>query len=224
MKDAFNLFLDRAYFRGSILEFAVSVSSRCSDTELCRQDLVIRLNAAVEYLRYFRGAKAVVAGGCFKDIICGKTPKDFDIVYRDSLLLNSAVSKLNGWQSSGWVVAKSNFGAHTLSQPNGDGVPVELLRQRFGNVYDVLNDFDFTCCKIAYDFETGEMLWHELAITDCLNRVLRTAGPVLHPASTIERCVRYAGYGYEVPVTLVRDLIKQAGAQQSEYYEDESND
>lgn len=130
-----------------------------------------------------------IAGGCFKDWLTGRRPKDVDIFFRseadwERALLDMEMEREKVYQNDHAVAfAPERYG----------GPHIELVSFMFGEPREVLEAFDFTVCQMAWD--AGELYAADAFFEDLMERRLRLAA-MPSPVGTYLRMLRYCGYGF----------------------------
>lgn len=143
------------------------------------------------YLEIFLHIKALtptayLVGGCVRDAMLGKKPKDFDIVTDCDLELLTQSLKENGWKVN---EAGLNF-LVTIASKNGEQVEIALFRKdgtytdgrrpdsvEIGDIYSDAERRDLSINALYYDPFTCEVLDPtKNGVNDIKNKVIRMNG------------------------------------------------
>lgn len=81
-------------------------------------------------------------------------------------------------------------------------VDIQIIKQTFFSLEALLDDFDFTCCRIATDFE--DVVMSEETMYDLENKILRLDGPV-----TKKTLSRFFKYMYRYDFTPTKETIRK---------------
>src|SRR5215510_4427397 len=147
----------------------------------------------VERLRRFDHA-AYLVGGCVRDLLLGRKPKDFDVVtsatpnhikrlFRNCRIIGRRF-RLAHIFFGPKIIETATFRANPreIEDEDGEGGETEsgdLLIRRdnvFGTPEDDARRRDFTVNGLFYDTETKKVIDHVNGIADLENRVVRTIG------------------------------------------------
>lgn len=160
-----------------------------------------------------------IGGGCFKDILTGKKPKDIDIFFANEEAYQ---------RKRGEFLSDSNMkylGENTRVLKFLDkrkGLMIDVCKPTFSTPKDMLKTFDFTvsqfvlylrpdfhatqtitdkCFNVQYHHRFFEHLAMKVLVVDRIR--------VLYPRATMRRIVRYVGYGYKVEKQSLETVIKE---------------
>jgi len=142
-----------------------------------------RLNA------YLRGINGFIAGGCFRSIFEGGSPRDVDIFFRTEADFSLARDAYIGGE---WkIIYESKSAAGFFKKGR---LRVDLVRSIYGEPEEILSQLDFTVGKFAMDGEKvfyADTFWRDLYL-----KRLVCDDKIPMPIGTFERAQKYAGYGY----------------------------
>lgn len=157
----------------------------------CGADTLRKLKP-LDYL--LDGHNGFVAGGCFKDILSGKTAKDIDIFFRSEIDYEAACTHFGAGNQK--TYENENATGFALC----DGTHIDLCKSAYGTPEEVLSRFDFTVSKFAYfkgaNTQTYGAICHDLFFTHLESKALYIDDRVDFPISTLSRMFRYTQYGY----------------------------
>lgn len=173
----------------------------------------------VRFLQEFlSGHNGFICGGCFKNLFTGERAKDLDVFFRNEQDFLDAVIEFDG-NDSEYIPFYKNKKVKAFKHRKS-GVVVELIRKIFGSPQEILEQFDFTIAKFAYfrkeveDEPSGTQeeitlfdneslthyeyccLYHEKFFEHLTLKRLVVDDKLPFPASTFERIIKYAKYGF----------------------------
>src|SRR5438552_6297071 len=130
------------------------------------------------------GHKAYLVGGCVRDLLVGKTPKDFDVAtsatpneikatFRNSRIIGRRFRLAHVFFGSK-IIETATFRANTRDEDEHD-----LLIRRdnvFGTEAEDAKRRDFTINGLFYDVEPEEVIDHVGGLADLEAKLIRTIG------------------------------------------------
>ncbi|MCC7069968.1 MAG: polynucleotide adenylyltransferase PcnB [Deltaproteobacteria bacterium] len=135
-----------------------------------------------------KGFEAYLTGGCVRDLLLGRTPKDFDVataahpnqvksVFRNCRLVGRRFRLAHVFFPSGKVIETATFRANPIDEL--DDLPSDLLVERdnvFGTVEQDARRRDLTINGLFYDPLKGKVLDFVAGRADLEARLIRTIG------------------------------------------------
>ncbi len=135
-----------------------------------------------------KGYEAYLTGGCVRDLLLGRTPKDFDVataahpnqvkaVFRNCRLVGRRFRLAHVFFPSGKVIETATFRANPIDEL--EDLPQDLLVERdnvFGNVEQDARRRDLTVNGLFYDPLQGKVLDFVDGRRDLDSRLIRTIG------------------------------------------------
>lgn len=157
--------------------------------------------------KFIPTGNGMVAGGCFKDIFTGVKVKDYDIFFRNEKEFDDCVTAYNGMEDWFYYYDSDNVVAY---KNKNSGDVVELNRKVFGDAEEVLNNFDFTVTKFAFNLikedikvdnqitklESSSLVIHNNFFEHLFNRRLVVDKNIQYPMSTFNRIFKYSEKGF----------------------------
>lgn len=156
------------------------------------------------------GTHGYVAGGCFKDILNGKKPRDLDVYFANDIDFNEAVGLFDGKVAQG--TAYKGYSTKNVKAYSYKGYTLELVDNWHTDIVDLLMRFDFNIDKFAYEPEFGNVFYYQDFFKDLVMHRLSVSGYPPFPLATYNRLFKYAKYGYtpcrETKVLLAKLISK----------------
>jgi len=131
--------------------------------------------------------KAYLVGGCVRDLLLGRKPKDFDVatsatpneiraLFRNCRIIGRRFRLAHVFFGSK-IIETSTFRANPRDDDDGDGGDLLIRRDNvFGNETEDARRRDFTINGLFYDVEKEEVIDHVGGLSDLQARVIRTIG------------------------------------------------
>jgi hypothetical protein len=164
--------------------------------------------------KYMIGHKGYIAGGVFKNIFNNEKFKDVDIFFESD---KDFVEALETFKTDSDYKFVYNNKKATAYRHKEDGVMVELIKHKYKNPLDMIEEFDFTITKFVYykeeipgeinetfgAEEVSEVAWkvayHNKFFEHLhMKRLVidQDLKDIILPVNTFNRMFRYARYGY----------------------------
>ena len=159
------------------------------------------MNFEKEKLKQYLGEKiykilkkhrCIIAGGFIRNIITNTEVNDVDIYFRSkkdlkSLLLDDLYSHYILSCSKKTIMFEM------------DNIKLQFIHINFyENAEQIFENFDFTCCMGAYDFETEEFVFHKDFLLHNCQRILQFNTKTLYPIISALRVNKYIDRGYKI--------------------------
>lgn len=134
-----------------------------------------------------RCGRSVVAGGCVRDLLMDKSPKDFDVfVFNDGKkMTGKEFEGLEAIETPEWHKSEPFLQATVRFE----GVVVQVMSSSFKSASELLDTFDWNVSRFAFD------AGHTLALTalsDIGEGKMLRLHKVTYPLSTLRRGFRFS--------------------------------
>lgn len=137
-----------------------------------------------------KGYEAYLTGGCVRDVLLGREPKDFDVataatpnqvrsVFRNCRLVGRRFRLAHVYFPGNKVIETATFRANPLEAHDDDDLPEDLLLERdnvFGNIEEDARRRDLTINGLFYDPLAGKVIDFVQGREDIDARLIRTIG------------------------------------------------
>lgn len=132
------------------------------------------------------GYKAYLVGGCVRDLLVSRTPKDFDVatsatpnevrsVFRNCRIIGRRFRLAHVFFGQK-IIETSTFRANPRDDDDGDGDVLIRRDNVFGNETEDARRRDFTINGLFYDVEAEEVIDHVGGLDDLAAKMVRTIG------------------------------------------------
>jgi len=169
---------------------------------------VLRNYPAIMFLKEFLiGHPGFIAGGCFKSCFTGAKPHDIDMFFRSSSDYHAAVMYFKD-NSDEYTAGYANKNVESFVHRKS-GIRIECVKKVFGSPREILDQFDFTIAKFAYEIEaeppddpdgsweyTDCLLYHPYFFEHLSMKRLVVDDAMPYPVSTFNRTYKYARSGF----------------------------
>lgn len=135
------------------------------------------------------GYEAYAVGGCVRDLLLGRRPKDFDVatsarpeevkeLFRNSRIIGRRFRLVHILFQGGKVIEVATFRKNPKEEPDGEEISELLIRSDnvFGEAHEDALRRDFTMNALFYDLEAREILDWVGGMDDLRRSVVHTIG------------------------------------------------
>lgn len=161
----------------------------------------------IKFLEYYvKEFDCYVSGGCFKDLLENKRPKDIDLFFKDMDGYERALNLIKG--SERFELVRETETSNTFYD-NVVNLNIQLIKAyTFESVLNLLNDFDFIVTRCALYLKDGQLtiLKDKDFNYDLSHKTLRFGRDLTAPVSTFLRVFRYIDYGFKITDDSIRNL------------------
>jgi poly(A) polymerase len=167
---------------------------------------------------------AYLVGGCVRDLLLGKKPKDFDIgtsatprqikrLFRNSRIIGRRFRLAHVYFQNGKIIEVATFRAHNGDEPAVDenGAKDLLIKEDnlFGTVEEDALRRDFTVNSLFYDVTKGTVLDHADGLGDLRRKLIRTIGdPELRFSEDPIRILRAIKFAARLDFNIESETLK----------------
>jgi hypothetical protein len=138
---------------------------------------------------------AIIAGGAVRAIFANEYISDYDVFFGKAIDEETFIA---GIEKLDYELSYKSDSAKTYTK---DGVKVQVISTSLisGSAQQVIDQFDYTICMGAYDFEGMTFVLHENFVEHIARKELyyNTAGK--YPISSLFRLRKYIKKGYTIP-------------------------
>ncbi|HVW89894.1 MAG TPA: polynucleotide adenylyltransferase PcnB [Gaiellaceae bacterium] len=163
------------------------------------------------------GFDAYLVGGCVRDLLLGRSPKDFDVatsarpddvrrLFRNSRIIGRRFRLVHVLFGGGKVIETATFRKTPEEDRDGDDL---LIRNDnvFGEAHEDANRRDFTINALFYDFERRAVLDWVGGMPDIEERVVRTIGdPIVRFREDPVRILRAIKFSARLDLAIAEDV------------------
>jgi len=134
------------------------------------------------------GFEAYLVGGCVRDLLLGRSPKDFDVatsarpddvrsLFRNSRIIGRRFRLVHVLFGAGRVIETATFRRNPQPQRNGNGEDLLIRRDNvFGDAHEDAARRDFTINGLFYDLDRKRVLDWVGGMPDIERRAIHTIG------------------------------------------------
>lgn len=172
--------MDRGYFKHKLLEYLGNDLVAC-----------------------FKKANAIIAGGAIRSLFCGEDIKDVDTYFRSS---SDLIGFINDYRVKSKQISTVTKRSLTFKE---SGKTVQLIYfSHYSSAEEIFNDFDFTACMGAYDFQKDDFVFHEDFFSDNATKKMGINKGTKYPLISMLRLFKYKQKGYDFPLKELLELCK----------------
>lgn len=169
------------------------------------------------------GHEAYLVGGCVRDLLVGKSPKDFDVatsalpeevrsVFRNSRIIGRRFRLVHVFFGGGQIIETATF-RRTPAPAESEDEESLLIRSDnvFGEAHEDALRRDFTINALFYDIERESVLDWTKGMSDIESRTVRTIGdPMVRLQEDPIRILRAVKFAARLDFGLDQDLYDAA--------------
>lgn len=150
----------------------------------------------------FHDLDFIIAGGCFTQLFLGNKPNDIDVFFKNENQMNIAVSRIKN-NSNFKITFENDYVLNSFK----NNQKIQLIKKYFfENPEDILQSFDFTIVKFAYNGE--EIFYHDRFFKDLAKKRLVIDKNLMKPLGTLKRSYKYTKRGFTLCPKAMARLAK----------------
>lgn len=153
------------------------------------------------------GYRAYLVGGGVRDLMLGRTPKDFDIstdahpgelrkLFRNSRIIGKRFRLVQVFYHGGKIIEVSTFRCRSEFEEDGDEAAVLAQNNTFGTPAEDAFRRDLTINALFYEIEHFTVIDYTGGVQDLENRIVRMVGEperrIIHDPVRMLRAIRHA--------------------------------
>jgi hypothetical protein len=176
-----------------------------------REEYVLRKSIGEELFSLFGKYNCVIAGGAITSIFSGNIIKDYDVYFHNKEDLQALRQEKN-WSSETMVskILSKTDNSITLSVNQGasighsdanNKVVIQLILLEdliCSEVKKIIEQFDFTVCMGAYDFQTNSFVFDKDFLKHLSQRSLVYNANSKYPFASLYRVIKYIKKGFKI--------------------------
>ena len=167
-------------------------------------EAVEKINEVLKKYKFELPKSSFIAGGFVRDILVGDKFNDIDVWFTDKDSLTKAI-KEEEWNNVNVVNTTNSYIFNLFFARNLSYIEVQYIKKT-GSIEEILEGFDLTCCKVAYD-PTEKKIVKRCDETDLKNKILKINN-ITTPASTIFRIFKFLEKGYSIENSEFEKVLK----------------
>lgn len=155
--------------------------------------------AVTQYLGF--EPKCYFAGGCIASAVLDEKIKDYDLWFEEPAYFEEVVEAL-AFELKYPILATRSKYAITLNLPTG--TTVQFVESRMGVPEQVVGSFDFKHTQ-SYYVPGKELVYDPEFILS--KKLVFNKTNFSHPVNTMQRVLKFARRGYDIPFETIQDLM-----------------
>lgn len=158
-------------------------------------------------LNEMKGLGMVLCGGAITSLFSNQHVSDLDFYVKNSSKIGEANAFLNRWFNSSKPFISINAISYRRKSPRSKKIYQAQLITRFtGSCHKIFENFDFTVCMGAFDFELDTFAFGERFHQDLAARRLVYGGASRYPICAMYRTRKYQKKGFTLPGSTVMHI------------------
>lgn len=172
-----------------------------------------------EIINILEDNNAIIAGGALTSVIKKEKINDFDIWFSNEDDYKRAINefdsfyidKIRGGSRSFFSMNNSKYTTSNSITYTIDNMKYQFInpsRYEFGNVGEIIKQFDFICVMCGVDMKNKKLVYNNNFFSDANSKRIRINPTLKSPASLIDRIVKYTRKGFTLSKSSQRDALK----------------
>lgn len=144
----------------------------------------------------FKKHHVIIAGGAIRSVFAGEHIGDYDLYFKTKQDYDGLLAKFKKDEKYSLIFSTDN--AETFVN---DDIKIQLIKIPeliCKNPVEIVNQFDYTVCMGAYDFDSAEFILHEKFLEHLSLRELYYNIDAKYPLASLFRVRKYLSKGYKI--------------------------
>lgn len=182
--------------------------------DIISEELLSKLPYLYDYLINIAKPYGFLAGGALRSLELLEDAKDFDFY---AYKAEDRIKLVQAFETSGFTA--THYNNNCVSLEKGD-ILVQVIFSFVGNIADVIDEFDFTICRIGTD---GVKIYKDKDFDENLEKKLIRIKTVQCPIGAIRRIIKYTKKGFFVTNYNLLKLYENYIGRGAEYHQQLDN-
>lgn len=164
-----------------------------------KNNIIRELKACEEQANILKKYNAILAGGAITSLFTGRRINDFDMYFRTKEDAENAIHDINKLPSKRAFFTDNATSFSFVDYHRTLKIQCINNKKFLGEPVDIIENFDLSINKAAYDLVSEELILTDEFIKDNTKRVLSINKYSDFPIITLHRAIKYIDRGYKLP-------------------------